>query len=290
MRGTDLLREYGRIAIGASALAPAKGDRRFADPAWTDNPLLHRVLQAYLATAQTAETVVTDAHLDYRDDLRVRFLLDNLIDAAAPSNNPLLSPAAWKSAIDTRRHQPPAGRRQPGPGHGGRTPDTHHGRAVGLRGGPDPRRDPRRGGPAHRHVRVDPVHAPDRPGPDRAAAHRPAGDQQVLRHRPGSRPQPDRVPGVARPAGVRHLLAQPRRPPPVLGHRRLRPGHPRRPRRGAADRRRRAGPSRSPSARAGSSPRCSPPTWPRPAESTRWPPSAWRSPSSTSPGPERPAP
>jgi polyhydroxyalkanoate synthase len=101
MRGTDLLREYGRIAVGASALAPAKGDRRFADPAWTDNPVLHRVLQAYLATGQAAETVVTDAHLDYRDDLRARFLIDNLIDAAAPSNNPLLSPVAWKSAIDT---------------------------------------------------------------------------------------------------------------------------------------------------------------------------------------------
>jgi polyhydroxyalkanoate synthase len=100
-RGSDLLRDYGRIAIGASALRPVKGDRRFADPAWTDNPVLHRLLQAYLATARTVETVVTDAHLDYRDDLRVRFLMDNLIDAAAPSNNPLLSPVAWKSAIDT---------------------------------------------------------------------------------------------------------------------------------------------------------------------------------------------
>ena len=101
MRGTDLLREYGRIAVGASELAPAKGDRRFADPAWSDNPVLHRMLQAYLATAQSAETVVTDAHLGYRDDLRVRFLIDNLIDAAAPSNNPLVSPVAWKAAIDT---------------------------------------------------------------------------------------------------------------------------------------------------------------------------------------------
>ncbi len=101
MRWSDLLREYGRIAVGASALAPTKGDRRFGEPAWTSNPVLRRVLQAYLATAQTAESVVTDADLDYRDDLRVRFLIDNLIDAAAPSNNPLLSPVAWKAAIDS---------------------------------------------------------------------------------------------------------------------------------------------------------------------------------------------
>jgi polyhydroxyalkanoate synthase len=101
MRGSDLLRECGRIAIGASAVAPPKGDRRFGDPAWTGNPMLHRVVQAYLATAQAADTVVTDAHLDERDDLRVRFLIDNLIDAAAPSNNPILSPLSWKAAIDT---------------------------------------------------------------------------------------------------------------------------------------------------------------------------------------------
>jgi polyhydroxyalkanoate synthase len=101
MRGTDLAREWGKIAIGASTVAPAKGDRRFSDPAWAENPLLHRLLQAYLATAQTVETVVTDSHLDYRDDLRVRFLAENLIDAAAPSNNPILNPATWKSAIET---------------------------------------------------------------------------------------------------------------------------------------------------------------------------------------------
>lgn len=101
MRGTDLLREYGKVAVGASPLTPTKGDRRFTDVAWTNNPMLHRVLQAYLATARTVETLITDAHLDYRDDLRVRFLVDNLIDAAAPSNLPFLSPAAWKTAIDT---------------------------------------------------------------------------------------------------------------------------------------------------------------------------------------------
>ncbi len=100
-QGTDLLREYGKVAVGASALGPAKGDRRFADSAWTDNPLLHRALQVYLANARAAETLISDAHLDYRDGLRVRFLVDNLIDATAPSNNPALSPAAWKAAIDT---------------------------------------------------------------------------------------------------------------------------------------------------------------------------------------------
>ncbi len=101
LRAGDLGREYARIATGASVVAPQKGDRRFADPAWTSNPLLHRAVQTYLATASSAEALVADAELDWRDDQRTRFLLDNLIDAAAPSNNPVLSPEAWKAAIET---------------------------------------------------------------------------------------------------------------------------------------------------------------------------------------------
>ena len=93
--------EFGRIAAGRSALAPAPRDRRFADPAWTGNPVLRRSVQAYLAAARSAEALVAGAELGWRDDTRIRFLLSNLIAAAAPSNNPLLSPAAWKAAIDT---------------------------------------------------------------------------------------------------------------------------------------------------------------------------------------------
>ena len=101
VRGTDLLREYAHIAAGQSAVAPVKGDRRFADPAWTGNPVLRRLVQAYLATARSAENLVTDAELQWRDEERMRFLVTNVIDALSPSNNPVISPVAWKAAIDT---------------------------------------------------------------------------------------------------------------------------------------------------------------------------------------------
>jgi polyhydroxyalkanoate synthase len=93
--------ELGRIAAGRSAVAAHPRDRRFADPAWTDNPFLRRSVQAYLAAAQTAETLVAGAELGWRDDTRLKFLLTNLVAAAAPSNNPLLSPVGWKAVIDT---------------------------------------------------------------------------------------------------------------------------------------------------------------------------------------------
>jgi len=100
-RTTDLAGELGRIAIGNSDRAPSKRDRRFKDRAWTYNPVLRRVLQAYLASAETAETLLADAKLDWRDQERMSFVVSNLVEALAPSNNPLLSPDAWKAAVDT---------------------------------------------------------------------------------------------------------------------------------------------------------------------------------------------
>ena len=96
-----LAAELARIGVGTSVLAPAKRDRRFADPAWTGNLLLRRVVQAYLAAGRTADQLVGDAALDWQDDKRVRFLVENLEDALSPSNVPLVNPASAKAAIDT---------------------------------------------------------------------------------------------------------------------------------------------------------------------------------------------
>ena len=96
-----LAAEVGRIAVGTSTYAPSKRDRRFSDAAWTQNPLLRRVLQAYLAGGKTAEQLLDDADLGWRDDQRMRFLVDNLIEALSPSNLPLINPTSAKAVIDT---------------------------------------------------------------------------------------------------------------------------------------------------------------------------------------------
>jgi polyhydroxyalkanoate synthase len=93
--------DAGRIALGRSTLAPSKRDRRFVDEAWTVNPVLRRMVQVYLAGGQTAEQLVTDAGLGWRDEQRMRFLTENLLAACAPSNVPLVNPASAKAAIDT---------------------------------------------------------------------------------------------------------------------------------------------------------------------------------------------
>jgi polyhydroxyalkanoate synthase len=100
-RAAALAGELGRIAAGRSAIAAAPRDRRFADQAWTGNPFLRRMMQAYLAGGAAAESLLADADLGWRDAERVGFVLRNIVDAAAPSNNALISPAAWKALIDT---------------------------------------------------------------------------------------------------------------------------------------------------------------------------------------------
>ena len=100
-RLTGLGAEFTRIAAGSSRLEPDARDRRFADPAWSGNPLLHRMLQAYLAITRLGEALVTDAHLAEPDRLRMQTLVSNLFDALAPSNAPTLNPRALRAAIDT---------------------------------------------------------------------------------------------------------------------------------------------------------------------------------------------
>ena len=98
-RTTLLAGELARVGFGRSTLAVQTGDRRFTDPAWTSNPLLRRLVQAYLAAGRTAEELLAEADLEWRDAERLRFVVDNLVQALAPSNQPLTSPVFWKALI-----------------------------------------------------------------------------------------------------------------------------------------------------------------------------------------------
>jgi len=96
-----LVGEWGRIGLGRSDVAPSPKDKRYVDPAWSGNPLLKRAMQAHLVAAQTATQLVDEADLAWADDERIRFSVTNIVEALAPSNNPVLNPSAWKAAIDT---------------------------------------------------------------------------------------------------------------------------------------------------------------------------------------------
>jgi polyhydroxyalkanoate synthase len=99
-RAGDFTREAARIAAGSSEVGPARGDRRFADPAWQKNWFFRRLAQTYLALGASAEGLIDDAGLDWRADTTARFLAGNVHDLLAPTNFPWSNPAVLKETLD----------------------------------------------------------------------------------------------------------------------------------------------------------------------------------------------
>jgi polyhydroxyalkanoate synthase len=95
------LQELVRIATGESTLVPDEGDRRFQDPAFSQNVVYRSWLQAYLAWRNSARAFVDKAGLPTITAARAQFLLSLVTEAAAPTNFLLGNPAALKRAIDT---------------------------------------------------------------------------------------------------------------------------------------------------------------------------------------------
>jgi polyhydroxyalkanoate synthase len=100
-RGAQFAAELAKVGIGRSELAPPKGDRRFKDEAWHSNPAFKRLLQSYLAAGQSLDGLIDDAGLDWRSERQIRFAVENVLDALAPTNAPLTNPAVLKVALDT---------------------------------------------------------------------------------------------------------------------------------------------------------------------------------------------
>jgi len=95
----SLVADLGRVAVGVSEAGPVRGDRRFHDPAWK-NWLFRRVLQSYLTVAGKSRELVDEAKLDWATDQRLRILVENIIDALAPTNFPLTNPVVLKTTIE----------------------------------------------------------------------------------------------------------------------------------------------------------------------------------------------
>ncbi len=97
-------RDLVGILRGSDEHLPSPRDKRFADPAWSANPVFRRVSQGYLSLAGTLGRLVDDyegSGADWRDVERARFGVNVLTSLLAPTNTLAGNPAALKRAFDT---------------------------------------------------------------------------------------------------------------------------------------------------------------------------------------------
>ncbi|MEM1435608.1 MAG: alpha/beta fold hydrolase [Pseudomonadota bacterium] len=90
------------IVLGNSPLEPDPRDARFADEAWTHNPLYRRVGQAYLAWAKSLDSWLDRSGMAGMDRARARFVFDAAKEVFAPVNLLPTNPGALRQARDTR--------------------------------------------------------------------------------------------------------------------------------------------------------------------------------------------
>ncbi|MEL6311487.1 MAG: alpha/beta fold hydrolase, partial [Pseudomonadota bacterium] len=79
-----------------------RGDKRFADPAWSENPYFSYWKQAYLITARWAEDLLTKTEGISEDQRhRAEFHLRLLVSALSPSNFPTTNPEVVRETFRT---------------------------------------------------------------------------------------------------------------------------------------------------------------------------------------------
>ncbi len=85
----------------AAATAPTR-DRRFAADDWSSNPTAALTAQSYLLNARTLMKMADAVEGDAKTKARIRFAVQQWIDAASPSNYLALNPEAQRKALETK--------------------------------------------------------------------------------------------------------------------------------------------------------------------------------------------
>ena len=99
-QASEIWNQTLHLQSGAQITAPA--DRRFAAKEWQANPASAYTAQMYLLNARTLLQMADSMQGDEKTRARIRFAVQQWIDATAPSNYLALNPEAQQKAIETR--------------------------------------------------------------------------------------------------------------------------------------------------------------------------------------------
>ncbi|WP_439470988.1 class I poly(R)-hydroxyalkanoic acid synthase [Brevundimonas sp.] len=101
-RYMDLWASTARRAAGEDVPAAPSKDKRFKDPAWSENPMFDIMRQSYLVTADWMNGLVSSVDdVDPRTKRRAEFFTKLLTDAFSPSNFLASNPVALKALAES---------------------------------------------------------------------------------------------------------------------------------------------------------------------------------------------
>lgn len=101
-RYMDLWASTARRAAGEDAADAAPKDKRFRDPAWSENPMFDVMRQSYLVTSDWMNGLVSSVDdVDPRTKRRAEFFTKLLTDAFSPSNFLASNPVALKALAES---------------------------------------------------------------------------------------------------------------------------------------------------------------------------------------------
>ncbi|MCX7338762.1 MAG: alpha/beta fold hydrolase [Alphaproteobacteria bacterium] len=83
-------------------IVPEKGDRRFRDAGWEENPFLDYVKQAYLLHSSYTKKALDIPSIDEKTKKKFNFYLGAVINAMAPSNFAHLNPEVIRETIESQ--------------------------------------------------------------------------------------------------------------------------------------------------------------------------------------------
>lgn len=85
-----------------SVVSPTRGDKRFKDSDWDENPFFDFVKQMYLIQSNSIMNMIADADgIDDHTRVKATYAIRQMVNAASPSNYPGLNPEVIKKALAT---------------------------------------------------------------------------------------------------------------------------------------------------------------------------------------------
>ena len=160
-------------------------DSRFSDPAWQKNSLASLYARAYLLNAEFLNKMADAVEMDRKTKKRVKFAVQQWVEASAPSNFLATNPKAQQTLLETGGESLKARPRQPARRPAARQDHADRrdarSRSAATWRSRRARRLRERADPADPVQAADAARSHSRPLPDRAALH-----QQVLHPRPAA--------------------------------------------------------------------------------------------------------